>query len=179
MIKYLCKKGMTPKKIHEDFMKTLGYESACYSTVKKWAAEFKRGRENTGDDARSGRRKDATTDENMANVHNLVMCDRRRDLRSIASEEGISYGAVQTILTDILGMSKVSARWVPRMLTDRLDISRYLLSRYEDDSGDFIDKMRHGFITLTQSRICRACNGSTLVHLFPRSLRDFFFRQGR
>ena len=43
------------------------------------------------------------------------MCDRRRDLRSVACEVGISFGAV---LTDILGMSKVTARWVPRMLTD-------------------------------------------------------------
>ena len=36
------------------------------------------------------------------------MSDRRRDLRRIASEVGI---------TNILGMSKVSAKWVPRMLT--------------------------------------------------------------
>ena len=82
----------------------------------------------------------------MEIVHNLVICDRRRDLRSIASEVGLSFGAVQTILTDILGMPKVSARWVPRIMTDeqkrpRLDISRYLLSRYEDDPGDFIDRV--------------------------------------
>ena len=36
------------------------------------------------------------------------------------------------------------ARWVPRMLTEdqkrsRLDISRYLLSRYEDDPQKFMD----------------------------------------
>ena len=144
VIKYLCKKGMTSKEIHEDFMKTLGNGSPTYSTVKKWAAEFKRGRESIKADARSGRPKDAITDENVEIVHNLVMCDRRRDVRSIAIEVGISFGAVQTILTDILGMSNVSARWVPRMLTDdqkryRLDISRYLLSRYEDDPGDLSD----------------------------------------
>ena len=34
VIKYLCKKGMTPKEIHEDFMKTLGNESPFYYTVK-------------------------------------------------------------------------------------------------------------------------------------------------
>ena len=73
------------------------------------------------------------------------MCDRRRDLRSIASEVGISFGAVQSILT-ILGMSKVSAKWIPQMLTDdqkrsRLHISRYLLSRFDDDSSDFIDRI--------------------------------------
>ena len=71
------------------------------------------------------------------------MCDRRRDLRSIASEVDISFGAVQSILTVILGMSKVPPRWLPQMLTDdqkrnQLDISRYHLSRNEDDPGDFI-----------------------------------------
>ena len=69
------------------------------------------------DDERSGRPKDATTDENVEIMHNLVMCDRMRDLQSTASEEGISFGAVQTILMDILGLFKVSARWVQRMLT--------------------------------------------------------------
>ena len=46
-------------------------------------------------------------------------------------------GTVQSILT----VSKVSARWMMRMLTDdqkrtRLNISRYLLSCYEDDPGN-------------------------------------------
>ena len=43
---------------------------------------------------------------------------RRRDLRSIASEVGITFGAVQSVLINILGMSKVLARWVQQMLTD-------------------------------------------------------------
>ena len=68
------------------------------------------------------------------------------DLRSIGSVVGIRFGTVLSILTDILGMSKVSARWEPLMLIDdqkriRLDISRYLLSRYDDDPGDFIERV--------------------------------------
>ena len=47
-----------------------------------------------GDDGQSGCPKDATADENVKAVHTLVMCDRRGDLRSIASEVGISFGAV-------------------------------------------------------------------------------------
>jgi hypothetical protein len=35
VIKYLYKKGRSPKKIHEDFMDTLGKESPSYTTVKK------------------------------------------------------------------------------------------------------------------------------------------------
>ena len=73
------------------------------------------------------------------------MCDRRRDLRSIASEVGTRFGEVQSILTNILGMSNNSARWVPRKLTDDqkrtgLDISRYLMSGYEDDPSVFLEQ---------------------------------------
>ena len=58
---------------------------------------------------------------------------------------GITFGAVQSILTNILGISKVSARWVPRMLTEDqktswLDISRYTSSRYEDDPEEYVTK---------------------------------------
>ena len=38
VIKYSCQKRMPPEEIHGDFM-----ETPSYSTVKKWAAEFKRG----------------------------------------------------------------------------------------------------------------------------------------
>ena len=65
------------------------------------------------------------------------MCDRRRDLPSIASKVGISSLAAQSILTNILGRSKLTARWVLQMLTDDQiragpNISRCLFSRYED-----------------------------------------------
>ena len=55
--------------------------------------------------------KGAIADENVKAVHTLVMCDRRRDLRSITREVDISFGAVQLMLTNILGMPKVSVRW--------------------------------------------------------------------
>jgi histone-lysine N-methyltransferase SETMAR len=88
------------------------------------------------------RPKEATNDETAEDVHDLVMCDRRRELRGIAREEGIRFGSVQAILTDVYGMSKVSAKWVPRQLTDnqertRLKISKYLLSHYKHEP-DFI-----------------------------------------
>ena len=70
------------------------------------------------------------------------MCDRRKRLFDIARQIGISFGAFQSILTNSLEMSKISARWV-RMLTkdqkkNRLDISKYLLSLYEDNPEEFI-----------------------------------------
>jgi hypothetical protein len=95
---------VSPQEIHEDL-----YVHVCV----KWTAEFKRGRGSIGDDERPGRPKEATNDETVKDVYDLVMCDRRRDLRSIAREVGISFGSVQANLTDVYGMSKVSARCSP------------------------------------------------------------------
>ena len=58
----------------------------------------------------------------------------------------IHFGVVQSNLTNILGMSKVSAKWVPRMLTKdqekcKLDISKFLPSLYEDDPEEFMRRL--------------------------------------
>ena len=39
VIKYLHRKGKT-KEIYDDMVKTLGEDSTCYSTVKKWVADL-------------------------------------------------------------------------------------------------------------------------------------------
>ena len=108
-IKYLCKKGITPKEIHEDFMETLGKESPFYSTVKKWAAEFKREKE------RVLRMMDSLAAPKMPRLlkMSLSCTPWLCVMRSIAREVGIRFGAVQSTLTDILGLSMVSTRWVP------------------------------------------------------------------
>ena len=54
--------------------------------------------------------KDAIADENVKVVQTQVMFDRGRDLLSIACEVSISFGVVQSIITDIICMSRVSAR---------------------------------------------------------------------
>ena len=49
-------------------------------------------------------------------VERLVLTDRRINIAELASECGISNGNVYTIIHGSLGISKVSARWVPRNL---------------------------------------------------------------
>ena len=49
VIKYLQKRGLTPKDIHVDKFATLVDDAPALWTVQKWAAEFKRGRESLED----------------------------------------------------------------------------------------------------------------------------------
>jgi hypothetical protein len=44
VIKFFVKEGLTPKEIHLKFIKVYGDSSPSFSTIKKWAAEFKCGR---------------------------------------------------------------------------------------------------------------------------------------
>ena len=46
----------------------------------------------------------------------------------------------------------------------RLDIYRYILSPYEDDPDDFIERVVTKDETLTQSQKCRSKNGHTLAY---------------
>ena len=93
-----------------------GDSSSKYSTVAKWSAEFKRGRDSLEDDPRPGHPADVISQEMIDRVERLVLNSRRIKVAELASECGISNGSVYTIIHEHLGMSKVSARWVPRNL---------------------------------------------------------------
>ena len=83
----------------------MGKRLLLIAQLKK-AAEFKRGRGSNEDVGWSGRAKDTTTDENVKVIHIRVMCNKMRDMQSIASKVGIRFGAVQSILADILGIQR-------------------------------------------------------------------------
>jgi len=80
----LCENdGLTPNEIHSKFIKAYGDSSPSFSTITKWAAEFKRGRTSLEDDPREGRPKRATP-EIFEQVHDMVLDDRRMKVREIA-----------------------------------------------------------------------------------------------
>jgi histone-lysine N-methyltransferase SETMAR len=89
VIKFFVKEGLTPNKIHSKFMKVYGDPSPLFSTIKKWAAEFKRGRASLEIDPREGRLKSATTSEIIKQVHDMLLDDRRMKVRDIAETIGI------------------------------------------------------------------------------------------
>ncbi|KAL6255483.1 hypothetical protein P5V15_013817 [Pogonomyrmex californicus] len=73
----------------------------------------------------------------------MVLDDRRIKIREIAEAMGISKEHVCHILTEELDMRKLSARWVPHLLTldqkrIRMNISKALLERFKRNESDFL-----------------------------------------
>jgi len=87
VIKFFVKEGLTPKEIYLKFIKVYGDTPPSFSTIKKWAAEFKRGRTSLEDDPHEGRPKSATTPEI---IEQMVLDDWRMKVREIAETIGIS-----------------------------------------------------------------------------------------
>ena len=123
---------------------TLGDDDPALSTVKKWAAKFKMGRESLEDNPRSGCPASATTQENIDCVHHMVMDDRRLTVNQIADPVAIFHEQVENILHQELAMSKVSAWWVPCLLTTvqkhtRLVMLQANLALFETNPDSFLE----------------------------------------
>ena len=88
----------------------MGDSSPSFSTIKKWAAEFKRGPTSLEDNPREGRPKTATP-EITEQVHNMVLDDRQMKVCKISETIGISKERVGYILHE-LDMKKLCARWL-------------------------------------------------------------------
>ncbi|GFS08834.1 histone-lysine N-methyltransferase SETMAR [Elysia marginata] len=63
-------------------------------------------------------RKTSTNEENTTRVDELTKCDRRMKIRKIVLKLKIPKRTAHEIVHDTLGYQRVSARWVPKMLTE-------------------------------------------------------------
>ena len=91
VIKSLTKEGAKTKEIHWPMAHVYGDSSPKYSTVAKWSAEFKRGRDSSEDDPRPGRPADDIRQEMIDRVERLVLNNRRIKVAELASECGTLY----------------------------------------------------------------------------------------
>lgn len=119
---------------------------SCGKTfVYKWHERFRNGRNSVEDDGRAGRPSVALV-SNTDKVRELLDTDRRITVRAIADKLGISASLTHRILVTELGMSKVSARWVPRLLKEdekqrRILCSAEFLRRYDAEGDNFLNRI--------------------------------------
>jgi len=86
--------------------------------VYKWVKRFPEGRESVTDEERSGLPTTNRTEENIANVRQIVSENRRLTVRSIAEQVNIDRETVRKILTEDLDMRNVCAKMVLKDLTE-------------------------------------------------------------
>ena len=94
-----------------------GDQSLSRAQVFQWHARFKTGRTSADDDECTRRPTSCTTPETVARIQELIRQDRRRTIHDIADEVGVGYGTCRQVLTEELGMRRVAAKFVPRILT--------------------------------------------------------------
>ena len=92
--------------------------------IKKWASEFKHGRESLEDNpVREGQ------SPSPHKIHYFFMAYRRVTERYIANELDISQEHIHEVIHNELQMSKVLAHWVPNLLGPDLKRTRLNMSR--------------------------------------------------
>jgi len=81
----------------------------------------------------------STTDENVERVKEMVMNDRRITIREVADDVGILIGSCHGIFSDVLGMKRVTAKFVPKLLNfeqkqRRMEIAQESLNEVNNDA---------------------------------------------
>ncbi len=97
-------------------------------------------------DKRGGSREKARTAALIANIAADVQQDGRVTIRDRATAYGVSKDTIHKILTEDLGLSKKSARWVPKLLSpdqmkERVRVSRDFVAAVHRHSMSYLDNI--------------------------------------
>lgn len=146
IIKFLTNEGVKPSEIFTRLKAQFGDATLSQNRVYTWVREFRDGRERVENESHDRRPRTSLTNDNIRAVRELIEGDRRLTIEQIVSEVGISYGSVQSIITDQLGFRKISARWVPRLLTEnqkqvRSEICERHLHRFQQEGEVFLRRI--------------------------------------
>ena len=106
-----------------------------YDTVRRWKKKFESGVDSIQNAPKSGRPKSASRIEIVSKIKEIIEGDARFTVRDIARKVGILLSTVLLILKKHLKVRKISARWVPHLLTDeqkkqRVKVAKKLLQMF-------------------------------------------------
>ncbi|UYV61411.1 hypothetical protein LAZ67_1004761 [Cordylochernes scorpioides] len=121
-------------------MLTVAYREATLdrSNVYRCYKMFSEGREDVNDEERAGRPSTSTTDEKINEVEKMILANRRITVREVAEDLNISIGSCHPIFINDLGMRRVAAKFVPKLLNcdkkqHRMNIANEMLDSVRDD----------------------------------------------
>ena len=137
-IKVLTFNNYSSVKIHELLVNMEGDNCLSLRRIQQISKEYNEGRVVTDPltTLNTGRPRVIRTNENIDLVENLIQEDNRLSVSSIAERLQLTQSTVYNILREELGMTSVTCRWVPYLLTDahkqaRIDACREVLNVLE------------------------------------------------
>ena len=144
-IKFCVKNGFSRIQVIEYMTNAYGDTAPKKTAIYKWYKRFEEGRESLTDDERSGR-PGTLTSSDVTVIQELLNKDRRITLRELAARTDCSYGKVFNIVHEQLNMRRISARWIPKMLTDdqkqmRKESCKRILGRFQREGSNFMERI--------------------------------------
>ena len=149
VVRFLWSEGSSGTKIHQRLLAQYGDNALSKTTVYEWIEKFKTGLTSVKHAEGAGRSSTSTSEEKIEQAQQMILANRRITIDEVAQSLQISFGSAQEIIHEILGYNKVSARWVPRQLTEehkrrRMEICQTLLNRYNNEGEAFLSRIVTG-----------------------------------
>ena len=136
-LKFLVRLGKTPSDALGMLQEVYGDETMSCSRVFEWHKRFKEGHKDVEDDSRSGKPSTSRTANNVECVKQMVRGDCRLTVRMIADELEINRDSVWKIITEDLGMRKICAKMIPKLLDDnqewRVEVCQDILEHLQTE----------------------------------------------
>ena len=117
-VKALSKIACSFKQIFAEISAVYQSINVSYDTVHWWKKKFDSGLESIENAPKSGRPRSACYDNNVSKEKEIVERDASYTVRNIAQMVGFLLSRARYILKNILNVRKISARWVPHLLSD-------------------------------------------------------------
>ena len=115
-IKFCANLGKNATETLTMIQQAFGNQSLSRARVFQWHARFKTSHTSVDDDEHTERPTSCTTAETITQIQEFFRQDRRQTVHNIAEEVGIGYGTCQRVLIEKLGMHRVAAKFVSRIL---------------------------------------------------------------
>ena len=115
--------NIPPIVIYNELHSFFGDQAHLFRTVQRGSKAFLEDRE-VEDEERSGRSVTETTPENINQVRDLIDDDPYLTVDEIEEQTGLSHSTVQRIISDRLQLRKITARYVPKHLTNSQKAAR-------------------------------------------------------
>ena len=137
-LKFLVRFEKTPTEALKLLQEVYGDDTMSRTRLFEWHRRFKEGREEVKDDHRSERPFTSRTDKNVERVRQKVRSDRLLTVRMIADELGMNIERVWRIIMEDMGMRKICAKMVLRLLNEaqkerRVQVCQDILEQLETE----------------------------------------------